>query len=740
MKCPACQFENREGRRFCAECGVSLSSPCAACGFVNAPGEKFCGGCGVSLIATELPAPDTPVAPAETSLPAGERRQVTIMFADISGYTRMTELLDAEDLHETVGRVLKAIDRAVESYGGTVHRHIGDEVMALFGAPIAHSDDPYRSVLAAFEAHKALADLSTELGRALAIHVGIASGTVVIAAQGAPESGDNVTLEVTGIAANLGSRLNAVAKANETIISDEVYRAIETRVTCEPLGHIQVKGIENAVPAWRAIGLRIGAPRQAGGRFVGRRTEIAQFKGVLAASRDNHVGQSILIRGEPGIGKTRLVEELKSVSEKYGFAFHGGQVLDFGVGRGEGAIGGLVSGLLGIPVGGDPAVQKQTLTLVSADGLVEPDQQPFVYDFLNLPQPAELQALYDAMDNNIRAEGRSAFIVSLLKKACARQPQFLAVEDIHWADTETLTYLARLTEAAQHCQAVLIMTTRPEGDPLDQAWRAAAGRPPLMTIDLGPLRESEALELASAFTDVAEAFARNCVARAEGSPLFLEQLLRSAEGSLNRELPGTIQSVVMARMDQLKDEDKAALQAASVLGQRFSLGALRALLNDPRYSCVGLIKTYLVRPEDEDFRFAHALICDGVYGTLLRGQRRALHARAAAWFTGRDTMLRAEHLERADDSRAPAAYFEAARGQMAEYHYERAADTLARGIAIAKDREDLYRFTCLKGEILRNLGSIPEFDFGVPQCTHIRRSNGREMSRTHRACGRHAYH
>ena len=193
----------------------------------------------------------------------------------------------------------------------------------------------------------------------------------------------------------------------------------------------------------------------------------------------------------------------------------------------------------------------------------------------------------------------------------------------------------------------------------------------------------------------------------EAIPLFLEQLLRSAEGSLNRELPGTIQSVVMARMDQLKDEDKAALQAASVLGQRFSLGALRALLNDPRYSCVGLIKTYLVRPEDEDFRFAHALIRDGVYGTLLRGQRRALHARAAAWFTGRDTMLRAEHLERADNSRAPAAYFEAARGQMAEYHYERAADTLARGIAIAKDREDLYRFTCLKGEILRNLGSIP---------------------------------
>jgi tetratricopeptide (TPR) repeat protein len=312
------------------------------------------------------------------------------------------------------------------------------------------------------------------------------------------------------------------------------------------------------------------------------------------------------------------------------------------------------------------------------------------------------------MDNSVRIEGRSALIVSLLKQTCDKQPRFLAVEDIHWADAETLDYLARLAESIQNRQAVLVMTTRLEGDPLDQAWRAAAGRAPLMSIDLGPLRKSEALELASGFADVAEAFARSCVARAEGSPLFLEQLLRSADGRLSRELPGTIQSVVMARMDQLEETDKAALQAASVIGQRFSLGALRALLDDGAYACAGLLRDYLVRPEDNDFRFVHALIRDGVYESLLRGQKRALHARAAAWFGGRDAELHAEHLERADDPRAPAAYFEAARGQVTEYHYDRAANTVARGIAIATDSEDLYRLTCLKGEILRNLGSIAD--------------------------------
>ena len=253
LKCPACQFENRDGRRFCAECGASLDIPCAACGFINDPGVKFCGGCGVSLLTTPTPAPSKPAEPDAPALPVGERRQVTIMYADISGYTRLSELLDAEDLHDTVGRVLKAIDHAVESHGGTVHRHIGDEVMALFGTPIAHSDDPYRSVLAAFEAHKSLADLSTELGRTLAIHVGIASGTVVIAAQGTPEPGGNAALEVTGIAANLGARLNAIAETGETVISDEVYRAVERRVNCEALASatLSASNSSSAIPTSR---------------------------------------------------------------------------------------------------------------------------------------------------------------------------------------------------------------------------------------------------------------------------------------------------------------------------------------------------------------------------------------------------------------------------------------------------------------------------------------------------------
>lgn len=706
MKCRACQFENRDGRRFCAECGASLDLPCAACGFINDPSEKFCGGCGASLGGVTARSSNPAMARRAEMLPTGDRRQVTIMYADISGYTRLSERLDAEDLHETVGKVLEAVDGAVESHGGTVHRHIGDEVMALFGTPIAHSDDSYRAVLAAFESHKALAGLSAELGQELAIHVGIASGTVVVAAQGPADSGESAALEVTGTAANLGSRLNAIANAGETVISDEVYRAVEPRVLCESLGELEVKGIEKPVTAWRTFGLRTEGTSVAGGPFVGRRTEIAQVEGVLTACRDNRVGQVILVRGEAGIGKTRLVEELQSSAKRFGFTCHKGLVLDFGVSSGKDAIGNLIGGLLGVPADGDAPARKEAVTLAADNGLIDANQRPFLNDLLNVPQPPDLQALYDAMDNTARVDGRSALVGSLLMRASARQPRFLVVEDIHWATVETLAYLARIAEAAQDCPAVLVMTTRIEGDPLDQSWRAAAGRAPLMTVDLGPLREDDALRLAGAITDAAGAFAKSCVARAEGSPLFLEQLLRSAEAGLNRELPGTIQSVVMARMDQLEDRDKAALQAASVIGQRFSLGALRALLEDSDYSCAALARHYLVVPENEEFRFVHALIRDGVYGSLLRGQRRILHSRAARWFSGRDATLRAEHLERADDPDASAAYLEAARGQVADYHYDRASESVDRGIAIATEAEDLYRLYCLKGEILQYLGAI----------------------------------
>ena len=193
-------------------------------------------------------------------------------------------------------------------------------------------------------------------------------------------------------------------------------------------------------------------------------------------------------------------------------------------------------------------------------------------------------------------EGKAATICDLVRRSTERRPCVIIVEDVHWASSIVLTYLARLAETAGQCRALLVMTSRIEGDPIDLAWRSAAHGAPLMTIDLGPLRHAEALAFAATTVDATSAFATTCIERAEGNPLFLDQLLRTAEEAAEKALPGSIQSVVLARMDTLPPEDRQALQAASVLGQRFPLAALQALIANPDYGCAGLVSRLLDPP------------------------------------------------------------------------------------------------------------------------------------------------
>ena len=253
----------------------------------------------------------------------------------------------------------------------------------------------------------------------------------------------------------------------------------------------------------------------------------------------------------------------------------------------------------------------------------------------------------------------------------------------------------------------MVMTSRIEGDPIDEAWRGAARGSPLLTLDLGPLRRQEAIALAGGSIKAMPRLALACIERAEGNPLFLEQLLRVAEETAAATLPGSIQSLILARVDQLDPLDKQALQAASILGQRFSLDALRRLLRDPGYTCAGLIKHYLIRPDGDDFLFAHALLWEGVYASLLQARRRELHRQAAEWFAVGDP-VRAEHLDRAEDPGAPRAYLEAALGQAAAYRPGRAMELVDRGLALATDRSDICALTCLRGKILHDLGSIAQ--------------------------------
>jgi len=328
----------------------------------------------------------------------------------------------------------------------------------------------------------------------------------------------------------------------------------------------------------------------------------------------------------------------------------------------------------------------------------------FLNDLLDLPQPLELHALYDAMDNATRNGGKRAAVANLVRGASAAQPILVTVEDVHWADGLTLAQLARIASMVADCPAILVMTSRVEGDPLDQTWRASLRGSPLTTMDLQLLRAAEAEELAGGFVETDSTFVRECIARAEGNPLFLEQLLRNAEEGAPNEVPGSIQSLVLARMDRLEPRDKLALQAASVLGQRFASDALSSLLEDTAYDCKALVEHDLARIEGDGYLFAHALIQEGVYSSLLQARKRALHRRAADWFADHDPTLYAEHLDRADDPKAPKAYLEAAESQEELYHFERAQQLIVRGLELAQDGATKFALMKFSGELFLNAG------------------------------------
>jgi class 3 adenylate cyclase/tetratricopeptide (TPR) repeat protein len=652
---------------------------------------------GLSREAEEGAARASPSIP-----PRGERRQVTVLFADLSDFTRLSNELGAEETHELLNRYFEIVDRIVEGYGGSIDKHIGDNVMAVFGAPLAHSDDPERAVRSALDIHSAMTGLSEERARKLTAHIGIASGQVVASGTGS-EAHREYT--VTGDTVNLASRLQDQAEGGETLISQPVHRAISGMAESAPKGKIEVKGLAAPVPTWRVLGLREDRSATQRGLLVGRRVERRHFAMLIEECLEMGTGQAILVRGEAGIGKTRLIEEFASLAVGQGFANHTGLVLDFGVGKGQDAIQGLVRSLLGLASGGKEAEHVAAVDRAVERGLVDAVARVFLNDLLDLPQPLELRTLYDAMANTTRNSGKQAVVARLIGRRSAMQPILITVEDVHWAGQIVLAHLASIASTVAGCPAVLVITSRAEGDPLDKAWRASLGGSPLTTMDLQPLRAAEAEELANALVKSDSAFVRDCITRAEGNPLFLEQLLRNAEEGESAEVPGSIQSLVQARMDRLEPHDKQALQAAAIIGQRFAPDALCALLEDEGYDCTALVEHDLVRPEGDGYLFAHALVREAAYSSLLRAQKRALHRRSADWFADHDLVLYAEHLDRAADPRAAEAYRKAAEVQAAGYQYARALDLIDSGLEASPDAAERSRLLCLKGDLLLEGGN-----------------------------------
>ena len=389
-------------------------------------------------------------------------------------------MLDPEDVHALLQRLFALVDPTVERFGGTIDKHIGDATMALFGAPLARGNDAERAVRAALEIQTAVPALASGLPSALAVHIGIATGEVVASSVGSQQ---HRGYTVTGEAANVAARLLERAGAGETFVSDAVYRATSHVVSYEAVGSLTLKGVANLVETWQPTSLRSTASDAS--TLVGRRSELGQLRAVLDACVNGSSGAAVLIRGEAGIGKTRLTDELQSIAVVSGMTCTAGFVLDFGTARGHGAARTVVAGLLGLGSGATvEAVENAIDDLLQAHQL-EPDDALFLRDLLEIPHSEAARKLYEAMDTAARTHGKERVVTTLVQYAAGRRPLLVTVEDVHWADPEALSFLAAVSRATALSPTVLVMTTRPEGDMLDAQWHSrAAGERWLPSISL----------------------------------------------------------------------------------------------------------------------------------------------------------------------------------------------------------------------------------------------------------------
>ncbi|BCQ28354.1 AAA family ATPase (plasmid) [Caballeronia sp. NK8] len=620
----------------------------------------------------------------------GERRQVAVLFADLCGFTEMSREADPEDVVAVLDRYFEQVDRIVDQHGGHIDKHVGDAIMAVFGAPVAHGNDLERAVRAALAIRDAMPGLSRALARPVFVHIGIAGGEVVASGTG---SAAHRAYTVTGETVNLASRLTGAAGSGEILISEAVRRALADRLDCVARGELAVKGFAASVPAWCVTGFRRSIRERA---FVGRCDELRQLCAMLESCRESGGGRTVVLRGEAGIGKTRLVEEIERAARDAGFACHGGLVLDFGATTGRDAIQSLARGLLDF----DEDAASSAIERALADGLIDPGDTLFLDDLLDLPMTFADRAVYEAMDNAMRVRGRLQVLTLLVRRASRRRPRLLAVEDIHWSDGSTLRQLAALSATVALCPAMLLLTARTLSDALDDAQYTL--------VDLAPLSPSEAQAMAESFPGADADLAGRCIARAAGNPLFLEQLLNDAKEGAGTGVPGSVRSLVQARLDRLDPADKRVLQAASVLGQRFEQDAVDHLVDATGAGAAmeSLVTSLLLRRQGSGFIFHHALIRDAIYDGLLKSARRELHRQAAQWYGARDPVLRAEHLDRAADDEAARAYCDAARAQASAYRHESALRLVERGLEVAQTQDDRVALECLRGDILHDTGDM----------------------------------
>ena len=611
---------------------------CPSCGEENSDRARFCEVCAAPL--TEAPASARK-----------ERKVVTVLFCDLVGFTAASDQADPEDVQARLGPYHTRLRTEIERFGGTVEKFIGDAVMAVFGAPVAHEDDPERAVRAGLRILEAIEELDqADPGLALQVRIGITTGEAVVALGARPERGEGM---VTGDVVNTASRLQGVAPTGGIVVGEQTYRATSEVFDYEPLDAVTVKGKAEPVPIWQAVAARsrfgTDLTRTHATAMVGREAEVTVLKAAFdKAVRDRSV-QLVTVVGEPGVGKSRLVAELITYidSKPEIVRWRQGRCLPYGEGITFWALGEIVKAEAGILESDSPEAAAQKLQGVLPEGTDREwlHQRLLPLIGLEASSTAEREELFTAWRRFLEtlAEGR---------------PSVFVFEDLHWADDAMLAFLEHLADWSEGVPMLLVGTARPELYERAPGW--AGGKRNTTTINLSPLSDTETASLISALLGqaVLPAEVQSLILdRAGGNPLYAEEFVRLlkdrgllvqkgrtlalAEGA-EVPFPEGVHALIAARLDTLSPERKAMLQDAAVIGKVFWAGAVAALGGlDPRAvtdSLHELSRKELVRPArvssmegEAEYNFWHILVRDVAYAQIPRAQRGDRHSKAASW-------------------------------------------------------------------------------------------------------------
>jgi class 3 adenylate cyclase/tetratricopeptide (TPR) repeat protein len=667
MECPNCGHANAADARFCSNCGHALSIACPVCGTLATPDARFCSNCG-SALTTESPAivaeadlsryvPEELLAKMRSARAGrameGERRTVTMLFADIQGSTAAAERLDPEDWAEIINGAFEHLIAPVYRYEGTLARLQGDAVLAFFGAPIAHEDDPIRAVRAGLEIaeamHRYRATAEERWGIPIEVRVGINTGLVVVG-----EVGSDLRVEYTalGDAINVAARMEQTAEPGTVRVTADTLALTDGAFDVEELGGVEVKGKTQPVSAFRVQAFTGLAPIDEAQPIVGRTDELAALEGLRDQVADGS-GSIVSVIGEAGVGKSRLLQEFQRRADAATSVAHaafedGGLGWMVGMSRSYdrsipfSTVGDLLRRWWGVDDAADGFTRvEEAVTLA---GLEDADAAAYLAYVAGITPSESAAAFIDALETPVLHARAAETLFGYLTAETRRRPTIVVFEDLHWADDLSLALVEGVMDVTESAQLGLVVAMRPYRD--DPTWRIheVADRDHhhrYTSIDLGPLTAADSAALLEALVaggSLTDEVSERILERSDGNPLFLEQIARAVAesgGELDSSsVPTSLTGMLTARLDRLDDETKYAVQMASVLGTEFDRDTLLSLLgpNGHDEEITELLRKGMLTTTpggSSRLAFQHALIQETAYSTILRRNRRVLHERVA---------------------------------------------------------------------------------------------------------------